>query len=568
MRQNVYQQNTLAEALPPHLSLSMAPKSAGKQQAGQLNAGDKQNTPPFDLSRRHAHLMAIILLVAFVVRLISLGDHSAWYDESFSILFARNDMGTMLAGTVDAVEHPLLYYATLSGWMGLVGQSVLMVRLYSVFTGLLTIALVYQVTRHLFRFNARAGLAAALIMTFAPFHVQYSQETRMYSLMALLLMVATLIMVRWWCGDKRNWTIAAFGLACGLAMHTQQLAAFYLVALGLTAFLMRRRDVIVRTIIGAVLALAIFAPWLLTLPAQISQFNAQYWITSPDIAQGLLTWRVFLGGGLEVDLTQSMLLFGGAIFVLALLLFQIWVYSRKPRRKATSDRDAALFALWLVMVPVALMWLVSQVVPLYLDRALIASAVMLYVLLGWLFTRSELPRPIALFIGLILLMMTGIGLLAQWRLNTFPYSPVNAAMAYIQQHTGDSNAVVIHMNKLSALPGVVHAPDLTHRFIADIEGSPEDTLAPSTQATLGVLEDACIQAAARGADTVWFVVYERAAQQYAATNIITLSQSFLWLETYFDLSNEQSFNDLIVYDYRNGQAERPITCPTEPEISD
>ena len=40
---------------------------------------------------------------------------------------------------------------------------------------------------------------------------------------------------------------------------------------------------------------------------------------------------------------------------------------------------ALLFVLWLFAAPIGLMWLFSQVRPVYLDRGLIASALMLYI---------------------------------------------------------------------------------------------------------------------------------------------------------------------------------------------
>src|SRR5215218_1891506 len=91
--------------------------------------------------------LPLILLLALALRLINLGGRSLWYDEAFAVLFAGKGLNAMLYGTLTPVAggaadiHPLLYYVTLDGWMHAAGQSVLVVRLWSVFWGVLCIAL-------------------------------------------------------------------------------------------------------------------------------------------------------------------------------------------------------------------------------------------------------------------------------------------------------------------------------------------------------------------------------------------------------------------------------------------
>ncbi len=508
-------------------------------------------------------ILFAILLLALALRLVSLGDHSLWYDEAFSVLFAQNDLATMLSGTVNAVEHPLLYYLTLSGWMQMLGSSTFAVRLLSVVTGVLTVGAVYWVARDLF--DPRTGLAAAFITTIAPFHVQYSQEARMYSLLALLLLLATYCFLRgypqlrteddpgagawgWWVG---------FGVLAGLAMHTQQLAAFYLMALGLIPLIRREWEMFARVVGSAGIAVVVFLPWLVNLPAQVQQLNASYWIEQPSVASLLLAVRVFFGGGLEVAPTPSLLLFAGSLILLLLLVFQIAMEVRRPRFR--QERAPVLTVLWLFAAPIALMWLFSQIVPIFLNRALIASALMGYVLLAWLFVRSAMPRPLKAMLSGIGIVLVGIGLFAQYQLNTFPYVPTRQAMATInaQAEPGD---VIIHMNKLTVLPAVVYAPQLEQRFIADPQGSPQDTLDPSTQAVLGVAERGCLAAAAAGAERIWFVTLQRSEDEIAEASSPLMQETFAWLGQYYKAGEPLRFNDLNVYPYAQPADEIPTNC--------
>ena len=514
--------------------------------------------------RNNRYTLPAIIILALVVRVISLADHSLWYDEAFSVLFAQNDISTMVTGTVNAIEHPLLYYLSLNVWMRVAGDSVFMIRLFSVLIGVATIAVMYLLGRDWF--DRRTGLVIALLTAIAPFHLQYSQEARMYSLLALLLMLTTWFYVRgahaltqshvdadtaerkttravpqgvWW---------GLFGISAGLAMHTQQLAAFYLLALGLAPLLARRWDVFLRVVGGAGIALVIFAPWLINLPAQLAQLNVNYWINKPTAFDPFITLGIFFVGFHEYAVSQALWLYGGAIFITLLALAQVGLYARKPRRRQSSDTGAITLVLWLFIAPIVLMWLVSQVAPIYLERALIPAAMMLYVMLGWFFTRAGVPRRMSYGLIVIVGALFARGDWQQYQVDSFPYAPVDTAMTYIASNSTDP--IIIHMNKLTMLPAQVATPQLTHRFIADREGSPQDTLDPSTQDVLGVRESRCVQAAAHGAsDTVWLVTLARAEQQYRSSDSDDFNDTRAWLRETFVPSGEQTFKDLNIYRY-------------------
>lgn len=521
---------------------------------------------------RHSDVRLLaILVLALLLRVVSLADHSLWYDEAFSVLFAQNDVATMLEGTVNAVEHPLLYYLTLNGWMDVFGTSTAAVRSLSLVLGVLTVALVYAVTKQLFD-DRRTAYVAALLTALMPFHVLYSQEARMYSLLAFLLLLSTGSFVRayprlrsdaadtegraawgWW---------ALFGVFSGLALHTQQHAAFYLLALGLIPLAQRHWREFRGVVLGGVLALVIFAPWLLNLPAQLASLNENYWIPQPSLAAPLFTLRVFLGGALEVDSTQSLMLFGGALLLSLFLLLQIAFYSRRMRYRRQSDRRPVYVVLWLFVGPLVLLWLFSQFVPIYLDRAMIASALMLYVLLAWLFTRSQTPRPIAFVLMGLCAVMIVMGDAAVYRLNSFPYSPVQEMIAYLDEHAQDGD-VILHMNKLTALPAQVYGSHHTQRFLADAPGADEDTLDPSTQAVLGIRESQCVQEAIAGAERVWFVVLQRAQREYAATGRTELQDTVDWLDAHFSQVDTHTIGDLTLDRYAEPVESLSTEC--EPE---
>jgi 4-amino-4-deoxy-L-arabinose transferase-like glycosyltransferase len=601
--------------------------------------------------------LLLIVLLALVLRLWSIADHSLWYDEAFAVLFAEKGLDAMLYGTLTPVDggaadiHPLLYYSTLHIWMAFFGQTALAVRLWSALLGTACVYVAYHLSKSLF--SQRTGLAAALLVAIMPYHIHYSQETRMYTLLALLLMLATWAFVKgcqslvpspqsldnnssasqqsavqqvsssavqqvsssavqqvsssasqqfsssasqpvsnaamqshrrvgsassmtkdfglWtlnfglWTKDfglrtksLKYWLL--FGVCAGLAMYTQQLAAFYLIAIGLVPFITRRRYQLIGMTIGTITALLIYLPWLVNIPSQLQKVGAYYWVTQPGIDKPLVTIYLFLTTNAEIQPPLLFIAFMGAVFLLLMALIQVVIYARKPRRTTASDMPNVLLVLWLFAAPIALMWLVSQIQPVYLDRGLIASAGMLSVFLGWFFTRSGLPRLIRQFMLGVLLLLVAIGLREQYQLGTFPYSPVADLLVLVREkwQTGD---VVVHQNKLSMLPGIYHDRSLPQHFIGDIPGSANDTLALPTQQALGIRADTCLQTASREAGRVWFVVYERAEREAAAARIPFLQAQFDWLAAHYTFIEKTTFNDVHLYLYANPLPDIQYECP-------
>lgn len=513
------------------------------------------------MTRKLLSPLVLILLLALVLRLISITERTLWYDEAFSVLFAEKGLDAMLYGTLAtdetgaSEEHPLLYYTSLNIWMGFVGQSPFAVRFWGVLTGLGAVYLLFHIGRELF--DQRTGLVAAFIMAIVPFHVQYSQEVRMYSLMSLLLMGTTFCFIKGWrSNEKSQWQWwAAFGILAGLAMHTQQLAAFYLIAIGLIPLVSRRWKKLPYLALGTGIALLVFLPWLVNIPSQLQKLNAAFWIPQPGIDKLFITVYVFSVGFAEIEPPASLIALLGSMIIFLFFLLQIPLYLRRKRRRNQSDGESLFITVWLFALPILLMWLVSQRQPLYLERALIGSAGMLYLGLGWLFAKSGMPRIFAVGLAVLGFLVTGIGLYMQYTYDEFPNSPFPDAITYIgaNQQTDD---VIVHSSKLTVLPMVYYGRDLDQRYLADPPNAPEDTLAPAAQEVLQLIADDCLAAASIGGERVWFVVFKRAEQQAPDT----IAKQFAWLDANYSRSDTISFNDLNLYLYENPSPDKATTC--------
>jgi len=74
--------------------------------------------------------------------------------------------------------HPPLYFLLLHGWMRLAGDSVLALRLPSLWMGLIALAGTFAVGARLF--DRRTGLWAMVLLGAAGFLLYYTREARMF----------------------------------------------------------------------------------------------------------------------------------------------------------------------------------------------------------------------------------------------------------------------------------------------------------------------------------------------------------------------------------------------------
>jgi len=124
-------------------------------------------------------LLALILWVAFALRLYRLDFQDIWWDEARNIDVARRPLSAIaIAPELDI--HPPLYFYLLHVWMRLAGESPFAVRFLSAAFGLLTLPLLYQLGRGVG--GRLTGMLAASVGALAPFALGEAQEARMYTM--------------------------------------------------------------------------------------------------------------------------------------------------------------------------------------------------------------------------------------------------------------------------------------------------------------------------------------------------------------------------------------------------
>ena len=257
---------------------------------------------------RDALLLFAIVLLALGLRLFGLGREGLWYDEAFTLRFARQTFGGLYALLVREAWDPPVYPTVVWIWTRLVGAGDWQARLVSALCGTSAVLVLHGLARELF--DRRTADVAALLAAVSPFLVAYSQEARSYALLLalLLLMLVRFVAALPWRAEgsaRKAWI--QFVVLAAVATLTHYYALFALLSLAIFLALFRRSfPVPGRRILGGILLFgAILAPWLASgvLSAAASQPIAQLEFTAPwfsvDARTFLRTMNDFHGGRLE-----------------------------------------------------------------------------------------------------------------------------------------------------------------------------------------------------------------------------------------------------------------------------
>jgi uncharacterized membrane protein len=323
--------------------------------------------------------MVGMLLLAYILRLVGLTAESLWIDEGYSLALASHDVHDIVQGAA-ADQHPPLYYLLLHLWLS-AGESVFYLRYLSVLIGMLGVAATALIGRAIL--GRKAGVAVALLLGCSPMHIWYSQEVRMYVLLALL---ATLSVYMLWrlIHNRGGWVL--YGLSTLLALYTHYFAGFILLfenmlALG-WALKQRRGHLLVQWIgVQTVLAIA-FIPWLPVALYQ-TRFHQMSWIRPPT-ADGLCTTVVWmLLGDFAVQRGKFFSLMGLGLIILAV----IWATWCAHKRGEAGVYGFLL--LWFV-IPFATVAVISQSYPIFQSKQFLILLPPLLLLVAGIL--MELPR--------------------------------------------------------------------------------------------------------------------------------------------------------------------------------
>lgn len=220
-----------------------------------------------------------VMALAAVLRWELLGMRSLWIDEALSLDIASVGPGSILAISRSLEPHPPGYYLLLWAWQQVFGQSFVVARALSAVLGLAGVVLAWVLGRRVG--GEWVGIGSAAVVAVHPFQVFASNEVRMYPLLTVLGLAATLALVKALerREELREWALYGV-LAAGVA-YTSYYGFLLLAGHAVAVLSSLRRTYSWRgPAVAAAVALLCYAPWLPSLVPSVTS-NPVPWRPEP-----------------------------------------------------------------------------------------------------------------------------------------------------------------------------------------------------------------------------------------------------------------------------------------------
>jgi len=357
-------------------------------------------------------LVLAAIIVAFALRIYRLDYQSLWEDEIHSVLRGNMSLADMLQDVLQTQNHVPLYFAMMHYWQQFTGDREFAVRFFSLFWGVLSVAAIFRLG---ITFGRRsAGLIGALLLAISPFHVWYSQEARMYTMVTFFMLGANYFFVKVLRGDSlREWF--GYAVCTLLAIYTHYFACLIPLSHFLFLFLNRRalKTVLLKWLIWMGAIASAYLPWIVTVI--LARAHGAHgpnigWIAPIRWMDPLLTLYVFgLGATADPRFTLNYLSALTLLSVLSLAIFQIL-------RGNKLELEGQMLVHWL-LTPLLLISIISCGVAmqhhfsLYMDRYLIIISPAFLILVAYgLSSLARWHRGLAMVASAIMLISITLSL--------------------------------------------------------------------------------------------------------------------------------------------------------------
>jgi 4-amino-4-deoxy-L-arabinose transferase-like glycosyltransferase len=361
---------------------------------------DQHGGSPAAAGRLRAPLMLALMLVAVAAFRIHTAQYSLWYDELASLEFARQPVARLWSSWMLRETNPPLFYTLLSGWIALVGQDDVAVRLLPIGIGMVGIGAAYGLGRAVG--DAKAGLLAAALLSLSALGTDLSQQLRGYALAQLAVLLACTGMVLY----LRRRTLGGlvlYGIATLIGLYTHTTVALFAGLAGVTMLwlLWSDRRAQARWLATNVAVLAGWGWWAMISVRQMTMPVTNIaWIATPSWRDAVaMTAQVYLPLYADRPGLAGTLLLAAMFAGLAVCA----VRAARP--------EIRLLAVVTIGTPV-LLFAISQRVPIFLPRTLSWASGPELVLVALGVTRIP-SLLVARAGGILLLGLSAVGL-ANW----------------------------------------------------------------------------------------------------------------------------------------------------------
>ncbi len=278
-----------------------------------------------------AIILFLILILGIALRIYDLDGESIWYDEGDSVYLARMTPFQVIMNP-SSHDHPPLYYFLMHRWIKAFGDSVFSMRLPSAIFGILSIFMIYAVGRSIF--DEKVSLLSAAILALSPFHIHYSQELRMYTIVTFLALVSMYFFLRLIKRSSFRDSVV-YIISTVLLLYTHY-SSFFIILIQniyfiIMYFSLKERGGIsfLKWLLRQLILIISYLPWLMVLMLQIAKMENMGSGGRPaSMPSTLYLFIEFAGGGFALAILAGLVIF--SLFKIKMskkgLLLSMWLF--------------------------------------------------------------------------------------------------------------------------------------------------------------------------------------------------------------------------------------------------
>ena len=307
------------------------------------------------MQRRSTITIFLLVSIGLLVKLLQIGANDLAHDEPFTVLQAHRTIAGLFK-ILPEENNPPLHFILMHFWVKVVPLDEGWLRLPSAIFSALMVWPLFRIGEKLSNFNI--ALIASLLFFFSNYHLGFAHEVRAYSLFALLATTSIWQLIRVSEGRSIFW-LAVVNV---LMIYTHFFGWLVIGIQILCTLLLKewRKDLrsMIKVIAIALLSyLPYFYIFILRLNTSVGEGT---WLDPPSIEEPYnMIWR-----------------WSNAPIVAAALIMMIAIHLIRSRMRDLLTRLAAIWT----FVPLIGMFLISFMVPMYLDRYLIYASPGFYLL--------------------------------------------------------------------------------------------------------------------------------------------------------------------------------------------
>lgn len=389
-------------------------------------------------------MIFFILFSGLILRLVNL-NQSLWLDEAVQAVTAKNSLAFAFE-ELKGDFHPQLFHLLMHYWVRIFGSSEVTLRMPSVLFGVGTILVVYKIANTFTsEVSPRAERGypstsevlfptiATLFLATAPFHIYYSQEARMYSMVTFFTACSYYFFLRLLKDFKgllkdNKGLLFVYLVTTTLALYSDYYALLVVLAQFIAGVIILRKKFL-KMFFCYIAILLLFLP---ALPLLISQLKTGIIATAALPAWGKLVNINFL---MALPLTfikfsiGRITIFDKKLYALVMLGilgifggvggwgFRKFIKSVKSIKSVMSikfeEKNYLTVLLWFI-VPILGAWLASLFVPNYQPFRLLLVLPAFYLLLAYGVSRIN-TTSISIIVAILVLAVNTISFLVYYR---------------------------------------------------------------------------------------------------------------------------------------------------------